>query len=111
MRMGRNFRPVVEGMESRELLSAITVMLAKRQLTAQATNSGSGNTATSSTAPLSPHEQSRIAFAASFTGPYSVAAGRNADQARQIYMKVNGTSTPMARAFAQVGIFTPADPT
>jgi hypothetical protein len=111
---------MAERLDNRALLSLLPLLVhSQPQIHVAASGAaGQGGGATSglpgitnSTAPPSPRELLREAFSASLSGPYSVAAGRFQDQARQIFIKANGSSNFSAGAELQMGIFTPADPT
>lgn len=115
-RSGRKLRPGVESVESRQLMSGITTMLATQPrghvpaLTGNTTGltmppfiPGSGTT--------SPHELARQRFQASFSGPVVVGPGRFSSESKVFYYRGIGGSNQFLHGDYQMAIIMPSDPT
>ena len=113
------FRPALEGMEARTLLSAITNLLTRSQPrhAAIATQAATDPNALPPN-PLyfppgqpTPHEMARQRFVAKFVGPFTVGAGRFTGEAQQLYLRGSGGSSQFLHGDTQLAVITPADPT
>lgn len=114
------FRPALEGMETRTLLSAITHLLNRSQPRQAAINAQQAAPAPEELPPNplyfptgqpTRHEMARQRFVAKFVGPFTVGAGRFSGEAQQVYMRGSGGSNQFLHGDAQLAVITPADPT
>lgn len=119
MRRNRvGFRPAVEGVEARLLLSAMTGRVAHSRPRQAAIVAQAGiDLSTIPPNPLffptgqpSPHEAARQRFSARFSGPFTVGAGRFSSQAQQVYIRGSGGSNQFLHGDAQLAVITPTDP-
>lgn len=113
-RTRRGWRPAVERMESRQLLSGITAVLADRA--PQAHFLSEAVAAMNPLAPTeglvpTPRELARERFTAAFGGPYSIGPGMFTDQAFHIYARGVGSSSAFLHGNYQMSIAIPKDPT
>lgn len=119
-RTRRGWRPALERMESRELLSGITAALANRRPLApmvSTAQSGSGATPvnefftpTEGEVPT-PRELARERFVAAMGGPYAIGPGMFTDQALHISASGVGSSSAFLHGNYQMSIVVPKDPT
>ena len=125
-RKQRDLRPFLEECERRELLSAITDVMAANSLAAgHGSKSAAARSASlpSNQGPLalnlaltptgSPtkREQRRERFTAQYVGTYTVGAGRTSTEAAQTFITGVGTANTMLHSDIQLLIITPKDPT
>ncbi len=129
-RKHRDLRPFLEEFERRELLSAITDVMAANSLavtrgsksTAATANSSSGslpsnqgplalNLALTPTGTPTRREQRRERFTAEYVGTYTIGAGRTSTEAAQTFITGVGTANTMLHSDIQLLIITPKDST
>jgi hypothetical protein len=131
-RIRRGLRPGLELFERRELLSAITDVLAASSLadqghagvstgfvpssTSVATANNQGppavgtNLALTPTGTLTRRQSKREHFTAWFKGTYTIGPGRTSTEASQILITAAGNTSSILHADIQVLIITPKDP-
>ncbi len=131
-RIRRGLRPDLELFERRELLSAITDVLAASSLADQAHGGGStgfvpsgtsvatannqgppevgANLALTPTGTLTRRQLKREHFTAWFKGTYTIGPGRTSTEASQISITAAGNTNTILHADIQVLIITPKDP-
>jgi hypothetical protein len=131
-RISRELRPYLDVCEHRELLSAITDMMAVSSLAAAHGSGGSGGFVPSTTSIAIPQNQSppstslnlaltptgtlttrqlrREKFVAKFWGTYKIGAGRTSTEALQTFITAVGTANTMLHCDIQMLIITPKDP-
>jgi hypothetical protein len=136
----RELRPFLEEFECRELLSAITDLIAansiaaghKAQSAASAAissqsiaisanqgpllnsnnpNNPINNQALAPTGTLTPRQQRKEQFAAHYVGTYTVGAGVTSDQRIQTFITGAGSASSMLHSDIQILLVTPNDPT
>ncbi len=135
-RILRDLRPSLEEIERRELLSAITDVMAgnsiaaghkaesaittaiSSQSIANSQNQGPllnpdgtiNNQALAPTGTLTKREQRRERFTAQFTGTYTVGGGRTSDERIQTFITAAGSANTMLHGDIQLLLVTPNDP-
>jgi hypothetical protein len=126
-RIRRGLRPDLELFERRELLSAITDVMAASQAgtnggfvpssTSLATANNQGpppigtNLALTPTGTLTRRQLRLEKFTAQFKGTYTIGPGSTSTEASRIFIAAAGTTNTMLHADIQVLIVTPKDPT
>ncbi len=133
-RIRRDMRPGLETVERRELLSAITDIMAANSLAgarghdslsfsnqsiAVPSNQGPllnpdgtiNNAALAPTGTLSRREKTRERFTAQYKGTYTVGPGRTSDEANDVFIAAGGSANTMLHSDIQVLIVTPKDNT
>jgi hypothetical protein len=126
-RIRRGLRPGLELFEGRELLSAITDVMAASQAsgkggfapsgTSVATANNQGpppvgtNLALTPTGTLTRRQLRRERFTATFKGTYTIGPGRTSTEASQIFIAATGAANTMLHADIQVSIVIAKDPT
>jgi hypothetical protein len=126
-RIRRSLRPDLELFERRELLSAITDVMAASQAaghggfvpstTSIATANNQGpppigtNLALTPTGTLTRRQLQLEKFTASFKGTYTIGPGSTSTEASRIFIAATGATNTMLHADIQVLIVTPTDPT
>ena len=134
-RIRRDMRPRFEQVEHRELLSAITDLMAANSLAAgrhvQANLSFSSqsiavpqnqgpllnpdgtinNAALAPTGTLTTREKHRERFTARYTGTFSVGPGRTSDESNQVFITGAGSANTMLHSDIQMLLVTPKDST
>ncbi|SIN84185.1 hypothetical protein SAMN05444166_1219 [Singulisphaera sp. GP187] len=119
MRRNRvGFRPAVEGIEARLLLSAAGLVTRSRPHHAAVVAQAGIDPSTIPPNPLffptgqpTPHEAARQRFVAKFVGPFTVGPGRFSSETQQLYIRGNGGSNQFLHGNTQLAVITPADPT
>jgi hypothetical protein len=134
-RNSRDLRPYLEEVERRNLLSAITDVMAASSLAPggrdsltgsnggfvpsttsiaipanQSPPSASLNLALTPTGTLSPRQLKKERFVAQFVGPYTIGAGRTSTEAKQTFITGVGSANTMIHCDIQMLIITPKDP-
>jgi hypothetical protein len=128
-RIPRDLRPLVEEIERRELLSAITDIMAANSLADshaaqsdasrafssqsvavsknQGTPPDTTNLALTPTGTLTRREKKREHFAAQYVGTYTVGAGRTSTEASQTFITAAGTANTMLHSDIQILLIKP----
>lgn len=128
-RIPRDLRPFLEEFERRELLSAITDVMAEDSLTAargskltEATKSSASASVPMNQGPLAlnlaitptgiptKREQHRERFTAQYVGTYTIGGGRTSTEANQTFITGVGTANTMLHSDIQLLIIKPQDP-
>jgi hypothetical protein len=138
-RTPRKLRPVMEEVELRELLSAITDLIAANSIAAGHKAQSAASTAISSqsiaisanqgpllnsnnpnnpinnqalapTGTLTPRQQRKERFVAHYVGTYTVGAGVTSDQRIQTFIAAAGSANTMLHSDIQMLLVTPNDP-
>ncbi len=130
-RIPRDLRPLIEEIERRELLSAITDLMAANSLgvghesrsgvpnafssqsIAVPQNQGPRglNQAITPTGTLTKRQLRKERFTAQYVGTYTVGGGRTSTEARQTFITAAGTANTMFHSDIQMLLITPTDPT
>lgn len=105
----------IEGLEARDLLSALIAVMASQAAThGTATGGTSGeptNLLINPTGTPTSHQQARQHFGAKFSGAYTVGPGRFSSEAQQLYFRGVGGSNQFLHGDTQLRLITPIDPT
>jgi hypothetical protein len=112
------FRPAVEGIEARLLLSATSSLVTQSRPHQAAIVARAGadpaslppNPLLSPSGQPTPHEQARQRFVAKFVGTFTVGTGRFTSEAQQLYFRGSGGSNQMLHGDTQLRMITPSDP-
>jgi hypothetical protein len=109
-RRPRRSQPVVEGLESRELMSTATANLVNSPVIQQFANLLYGPNSANPTT-VTPQEIKRQVFTAAWVGQYTVGSPRFSDRASTIHAyAVSGGSNQFLKGKINMELFPPADP-
>ena len=117
-RTGKKFHPGLEAVETRELMSGITAVLATQPRSHVSAQALTPNVTGTPTPPFIPspgtptaHELARQQFRASFSGPVVVGSGRFSSESKIYYFRGTGGSNQFLHGDYQMAIILPTDPT